>query len=73
MFVSSQGVNDFADFIKRVYYVRTLTELWDVTLAIKIKKAVWSYLQEQKGGLMFLDHRIMSFPREIVVIRFWSL
>ena len=75
MFVSSQGVNDFANSIKRVNYVRTLTKLWDVTLAIKIKKAVWSYLQEQKGGLMFLflDHRIMSFPREIVVIRFWCL
>ena len=40
MFVSSQGVNDFANFIKHVDHVRTLTELWDVTLAIKIKKAV---------------------------------
>ena len=38
MVVSTHGVNDLGDFIKCVYQVRTLTELWDVTLSIKIKK-----------------------------------
>ena len=38
MVVSTHGVNDLGDFIKRVYQVRTLTELWDVTLSIKIRK-----------------------------------
>ena len=40
MVVSPHGVNDLADFFKCVYQVRTLTELWDVTLSIKIKNAV---------------------------------
>ena len=43
MVVSQHGVNDLADFIKRVYQVRTLTELWDVTLTVKIKYAVCSF------------------------------
>ena len=37
MVVSPHGVNDLADFFNRVYQVRTLTELWDVTLTVKIK------------------------------------
>ena len=30
-------LNDLADFINRAYQVRTLTELWDITLTVKIK------------------------------------
>ena len=33
----AEVLNDRADFINRVYQVRTLTELWDVTLTVKIK------------------------------------
>ena len=36
--IKVKGVlNDCADFINRVYQVRPLTELWDVTLIVKIK------------------------------------
>ena len=38
MFASLQEVSDLAGFVKCVWWVQTVTKLWDVTLSIKVKK-----------------------------------
>ena len=49
MVVSPKGVKDLAVLIQCDHYVWTSTELWDVTLSLKIKKAVFSLLTRVEG------------------------